>query len=175
MENNPYDYWIETYSGKKFYVLRPWESQIDIRDIAHALSLVCRFAGHCSEFYSVAEHSVRVSGLVSKQTALAALLHDAAEAYIGDTPRPIKTEEEKLLEDIIQKEILANFDVIHFDEEEVKKADMILLATEARDLMDNIQDWYLPEPVLVKRIIPWSSRVAEREFLQRFHKLGGLM
>ena len=53
--------WIQTYSGKKFYPLDPRPEDIDIRDIAHALSLNCRFNGHCRCFYSVAEHSVGVS------------------------------------------------------------------------------------------------------------------
>ena len=53
--------WIETYSGKRFYILDPRPQDVDIVDIAHALSLLTRFTGHTREFYSVAQHSVLVS------------------------------------------------------------------------------------------------------------------
>ncbi|MEM4379972.1 MAG: hypothetical protein QXL01_04720, partial [Thermoplasmatales archaeon] len=80
--------WIETYSGKKFDYLA--QSELDIEDIAHALSNLCRFNGHTRVFYSVAEHSVNVSSMVPPELKIAALLHDAAEAYIGDVPSPLK-------------------------------------------------------------------------------------
>ncbi|MFG0247924.1 MAG: phosphohydrolase, partial [Phycisphaeraceae bacterium JB051] len=78
--------WIQTYTGKAFYPLREDPGIIDIRDIAHALSLQCRFNGHCSDFYSVAQHSVHVSEVVPQAFALWGLLHDAAEAYMSDLP-----------------------------------------------------------------------------------------
>jgi len=86
--------WIQTFTGKAFYPFDPRPEDICIQDIAHALSNLCRWGGHCSRFYSVAEHSVYVSREVAKHcdahSALAGLLHDATEAYLVDLPRPIK-------------------------------------------------------------------------------------
>lgn len=87
--------YIETFTGKKFYFLDPTPDMVDIEDIAHSLSNQCRFAGHVSKFYSVAEHSINVCNLVQRATrddrlSLAALLHDASEAYLIDIPSPIK-------------------------------------------------------------------------------------
>lgn len=87
--------WIQTYTGKRFYPLDPRADDIDLVDIAHALSLVTRFGGHAVRHYSVAEHSILVACHVARddpdpQVVLAALLHDASEAYLGDVPRPLK-------------------------------------------------------------------------------------
>jgi len=63
---------------------------ICIEDIAHSLSMQCRFGGHLPRFYSVAEHSIRCMELAKQEDKLSALLHDASEAYLMDIPRPIK-------------------------------------------------------------------------------------
>ena len=81
---------IQTVSGQIVELVNPNPEQIFTADIGHALSQVCRFAGHTSRFYSVAQHSVLVPHLVPKEYALEGLLHDAAEAYIGDVARPLK-------------------------------------------------------------------------------------
>ena len=73
--------WLQTYTGKKFYPFDPREEEVDILDIAHALSQLCRFGGHTKEFYSVAEHCVLVSMCCPSEVKLLGLLHDAAEAY----------------------------------------------------------------------------------------------
>ena len=83
-----------TYTGKEFYPLDPNPADIDIKDIAHALSNCCRFAGHIKSFYSVAQHSVIVSELCEPENALAGLLHDASEAYLSDIARPVKYTEQ---------------------------------------------------------------------------------
>lgn len=89
-------HWISTLLVPKFDFLEPVEEDVHIEDIAHALSMICRFGGHCDRFYSVAEHSTllvwRLSnvGTVSALTLLAALLHDAEEAYLPDITSPIK-------------------------------------------------------------------------------------
>ena len=82
--------WIQTYTGRKFFPLTDEPGEIDLRDIAHSLALQCRFNGHCRQFYSVAEHSVRVSHILPDEEAAWGLLHDAAEAYVSDLPRPLK-------------------------------------------------------------------------------------
>lgn len=95
--------YIRTFTGRMFWPLDPLASDVDIRDIAHALAHKCRYGGHCTRFYSVAEHSIRMarftwSGLAPtpellKEKALlarACLLHDAGEAYLPDVPRPVK-------------------------------------------------------------------------------------
>ena len=81
---------ITTYTGKQFNLLEP---TFDIDDIAHALSNTCRYAGHCSEFYSVAEHSVLVSHLMEELQLgdpFLGLMHDGHEAYLSDVPSPFK-------------------------------------------------------------------------------------
>ena len=82
--------WIETYSGKQFYLDGTDTDSIVIEDIAHALANLCRYNGHTNRFYSVAEHSVLVSYAVPKEYALWGLMHDASEAYLSDIPRPFK-------------------------------------------------------------------------------------
>lgn len=80
-----------TATGRQFFPLDPRPEDVCIEDIAHALSNLCRFGGHCRLFYSVAEHSVHVARSFSdRRLALGALLHDAAEAYLVDVPRPVK-------------------------------------------------------------------------------------
>lgn len=81
---------ILTFTGKKFYPLDPRPEDICIQDIAHSLSLTCRWTGHCHHFYSVAEHSYRVAEMVESKYKKAALLHDASEAYICDLSHPLK-------------------------------------------------------------------------------------
>src|ERR1017187_4953916 len=81
---------ITTFSGIRFWPLLPNPADIRIEDIAHALSNQCRFGGQAREFYSVAEHCVRVSQLCRPEDALWGLLHDASEAYLSDVPAPMK-------------------------------------------------------------------------------------
>lgn len=171
-------HWITTYTGKKFHFLAPQPEEIDIIDIAHALSLTCRFGGQCSQFYSVAEHSIRVAEIVPGEYKLHALLHDASEAYLPDLPRPMKAglPKFKSMELVILKAAWIRFDINNWSlvngmKVVVKEADNILLATEARDLMPNTIDWApLPKP-LKEKIIPASSIHIEQVFLNRFREL----
>lgn len=87
--------WLQTFSGGQFWPLDPRPEHVRLADIAHALSMQCRYLGHTKRFYSVAEHCVLMTRAVLRDTgdeelALNALLHDAAEAYLGDVPRPLK-------------------------------------------------------------------------------------
>jgi hypothetical protein len=172
--------WIQTYSGKAFHYDAPTPDMVDIRDIAHALSNLCRFAGHCKRFYSVAEHSVLVSLLVPPQYALQGLLHDATEAYVVDVPRPLKEmlTDYQDVEDTVWKVIAEKFGLPETLHQSVKLADNMLLLSERNALFDR------PPP------IPWgewrkgispakiavygmSPKPAGAVFLERFKELGG--
>lgn len=86
---------ILTYSGKMFDPIHPDGALIDERDIAHALSMMCRANGHFPTFHSVGQHCLecreeaKARGL-NKRLQLACLLHDGSEAYIADVTRPVK-------------------------------------------------------------------------------------
>ncbi len=82
--------WMQTFTGRKFFPMDPRPGDVDSIDIAHALSLICRYGGHARKYYSVAEHCVLMSYAVPEDHALWALLHDATEAYVGDMVRPLK-------------------------------------------------------------------------------------
>jgi len=172
--------WMQTYSGRIFYPLDPRPEDIDIEDIAHALSLQCRFNGHCRTFYSVAEHSVRVSELLPREFALWGLLHDAAETYLGDLVRPIKRQAEfshyREHERVIEAAVATKFALYPTEiPRQVRHADDVLLATERRDLLgSNPAPWESLPPPLPATIEPLvSPSAAEAAFLWRFCELTG--
>lgn len=167
---------ICTASGQYVDVLRPEQHRFDIEDIAHALSHICRFCGHVREFYSVAQHSVLVSGMLGPSAALAGLLHDASEAYLGDVTLPLKgaLPEYLKIEQRMQAAIMRQFGALPGCEAEVKYADLALLATERRDLVRD-QNIVWPaltgvEPLKV-RIVPLAAAEARRLFLDVFARL----
>lgn len=164
---------ITTFTGKKFHFLDPKPGEIDIRDIAHHLSLKCRFTGACKVFYSVAEHSIRVAEILPAELLLSGLLHDSTEAYMPDVPRPIKEAFGlRKYENIIMDVIAKKYGLTPYAPE-IKIADDTLIATEGRDLMPSTDGWMeLPEP-LKEKIVPVSSQLAEVAFLARFRVYGG--
>jgi hypothetical protein len=173
---------MQTATERKFWPLDPRESDIHIEDIAHALSMICRFGGHCRVFYSVAEHSVRVSTHVEalggeRWHQLAALLHDSPEAYIGDMVRPLKRMPEmegfRDAEERIARAICSRFCVFSLDTPLIQTADEALLATEARDIMggESAGKWTLHAEPQTQTIEPWSMEMARAAFLGRFHAL----
>ncbi len=190
--------WMQTFTGRQFHPFIPDPETVCIEDIAHSLSFTCRYRGHCRDFYSVADHSVRVCD-VSQQSVHAAtalhryaLLHDAAEAYLFDAVAPSKAsisiyrhcqlltstvsfkEMEHVVMAAIYKGLGLDFSQV-FDEmrEIVKQYDLILLATEKRDLMAlEPAPWIdLPKP-LKELIVPRGMAVAEFAFMQRAKDLG---
>lgn len=134
--------WMLTASGKQFDPVDPQPDMIDLVDIAHGLANECRFAGQCRFFYSVAQHSVLVSQIVSPAHAWEALLHDATEAYIKDIPSPVKRllPDYRALEARIEAAIRVRFGLPAEKSSEVAHADLVLLATERRDLMTSAGD-----------------------------------
>jgi len=168
--------WIETFSGLKFYPLDPQPEDICIEDIAHALALQCRYNGHSRVFYSVAEHSVRMSRLDLPGCPKWRLMHDAAEAYISDVPSPIKPMLRgfKKIEESISMIIGKKYSLGIPNHTEIKYADMVMLAMEKRDiLMQGGPQWRieLPNPLFKHKIHPWKWQKAKTEFLLRFIEL----
>lgn len=168
------DNFIQLHSGIDFHFLDPDPEDINIYDIAHTLSLLCRFGGHCTEFYSVAEHSVRCSLIIDPEHAFEALMHDATEAYLVDMPRPIKNvlKGYRDIESRLDKVIRTKFGLPKTMTDPVKFIDDTMLATERRDLMPPMATpWvWLPKPDESK-IDPWSPKYAKTRFLERFNEL----
>ena len=180
MENDRKGSWIQTYTGKKFWPFSPLPDDVDFRDVAHALSNLCRFGGHCREFYSVAEHSIRACNLIDWDdhpvAALAALLHDASEAFLVDLTRPLKHgtvlgAEYRSIEHSVQLAINSKIGLPpmshHLDK--VVSADETMLVTEARDLMGlaSFEKWStIKKGVLPLKdpIMPMSPAAAKRLF-----------
>lgn len=168
--------WIQTYTGRQFWPLDPRPEDIDIRDIAHALAHKCRYSGHTSQFYSVAEHSVFVSDNVPEDLALWGLLHDAAEAYLPDVPRPLKHEPEmawfRAVEARIMGAVCDHFGLCRDEPREVSRVDAAILADEMAQLMaPPPAPWNLPEPPVGLRLPCYSPETAEFLFLYRFDRL----
>lgn len=168
--------YIQTFSGKRINLLDPKVDDICIEDIAQALSLQCRFSGHCKEFYSVAQHSVFVSKLCEPQDAMYGLLHDASEAYLVDIPKPLKYSgkfdvylkfEEKMMKVIHKK-----FNLNKEEPESVKMADRVMLMTEARDLASKFNpcDWGKVPPATFT-IKPVFYTEAKEMFLNRYNEI----
>lgn len=165
--------WIITYTGKRFYPLDPRPEDIDIEDIAHALSLVNRFTGHTRFPYSVAEHSIECSRYVTDGQYLGALLHDAAEAYVNDLARPFKQylHDYKIVENRILDVIEDKFGV-NTRTSQIKTVDARTLVTEASWLC-NGEDWWhgkqwpAPLPYSISAHKNWTQ--VEDLFLERFY------
>jgi hypothetical protein len=167
--------WMQTFSGHRFFPLDPRPDEISALDIAHALSLLCRYGGHVDRFYSVAEHSVLMSEAVAPEHALAALLHDATEAYVVDVPRPLKRclPDYRAIEASVWGAICLRFRLAGDLPAEVKDADTRILLTERDALMSRTrylwaQDDLEPLPVT---ITGWPPDEAEARFTARLAQL----
>ena len=162
-------------------------SEIALEDIAHALSNICRYNGHCRKFYSVAEHSVLVSRIIAKmwpddhESILAGLMHDATEAYVGDVTTPLKVLFPKFmeLEGQLAEDIAKKFKIKWSKQtsDRVKIADLTALSTEARLLFGDVSKWaaikvYEPQNDLLESGFPMSPEAAKKLFLKEFKKIG---
>jgi len=191
--------WIQTFTGRQFFPLRPTIGELSIIDIAHALAMKCRFTGHVSTFYSVAEHCVHCSFRVPREHALWALLHDAAEAYLPDVARPIKgrlwviegigpllpgNRQEVSqrtfsdAEDAILRVVARRFGLCWPMPECVKRTDLAMLATERDVLMHpGSEVWHDLAGVqryaelLTPGALGWEWQTAKSQFLARFEEL----
>ncbi|KLK91389.1 phosphohydrolase [Microvirga vignae] len=161
--------WIQTYSGAQFWPMDPRAGDIRLQDIAHALSMLCRYTGHCKRFYSVAEHSVLLSEVVEPKHRLWALLHDASEAYLVDVPRPVKPflTGYREAEGEIMLCVAERFGLSATMPKAVKEADNRILTDEATQNMSAPPvPWSnMGEPLGVT-LRYWSPERAEREFLE---------
>lgn len=170
--------WMQTYTGLAFR-FPPTPDMISVIDIAHALSMQCRYNGHCRRFYSVAEHSVLMARWFldrdQPDLARAALFHDAGEAYVSDVPRPLKPHVPafQVLSDAVDEVIAAKWRVAHMHAPEIAAADWRILTDEKAALMgDAPEPWFLhPAGGLGVEIRCWSPETAERELLGTFRLL----
>ena len=190
--------WFQTYSGHKVNPMTLESEDVHLADVAHALSMICRFNGHCIRHYSVAQHSVHGAHLALSSEAFATLLdrqklarwfliHDAAEAYLVDMPRPVKyadkfhddarwTKGFRSLEYAVQEVCNQQFMGIKQPscnfEEAIKDLDNVMLATEREQLVNHHGvDWNLPLPPHPQKLPVWTPEEAERQFVITYRAL----
>ncbi len=171
---------ISTYSGAAFDFQDPDISSINILDIAHGLSMMCRFNGHVRSFYSVAEHCVLGASKVPEQYRLPFLLHDASEAFIADIVSPAKKllPEYLHLERRVQCAVAFRFGFVPdlFQRPEIHEADIRMCITERNQLQPlyrpelwvKLDSWAPYDDVFVEC---WSPAEAEQRFLSLFWEL----
>lgn len=172
---------IETYSGTMFDILDPRPEQFTIEDIAHSLSMLCRFTGHVKYFYSVGQHSWLGSYIVPANNALEFLLHDASEAFIGDMNRPLKHltaagPAYQEIEERVMRVIREKFHLPEVQSEAIHQVDNQMLYAEKEQLMGNgvwtkqmIQGCQAEDRTAAKVFIyEMSPKEVEKQFLSRF-------
>lgn len=154
---------IATYTGKVFDLAVMDPDSIDIKDIARALSMNCRWGGHVKTYYSIAEHSVRVCEAVENpRYKMQALLHDASEAYLLDIPKPFKImmPEYVALEDKLMHVIAEKFGFEYPLRPEVKVVDKMQLNWE----------WYNLKEVIEPKTY-MTPREAEKAFMKLYREV----
>lgn len=186
--------WILTHTGVQFVLTNPTPEMVRFDDIAHALSRINRFTGHGRRFYSVAEHSVAVMRRVAelggdRDEQRAALLHDAAEAYVGDASSPLKAAMRRVQAGRVYPAIESDYDILEARAHRVvshrfglrwvvptivKRADLELVAIEGEHLLGPLPAGWGPPNVLVSDYRPrcWPSEYAEMEFRDAWDQLG---
>lgn len=174
---------IQTYTGLMVDPMHLSLQDIRLEDIAHALSNLCRFTGHTSRFYSVAEHCVHASRVAAEWATREALLHDASEAYLQDIPTPIKQcngmEFYRAAEKRAQRAVSARFGVGALDSVYVRQADVRMLHYEGCILMPG-GPWDHDIGTETARLLGYqifglhgpTPVEAERMFLSRARELG---
>jgi len=175
--------WQQTYTGLQFWPLDPRTEEVCIEDIAHHLSMTCRYGGAVKSFYSVAQHSILVSEALERRHPTRpdlwrwGLLHDASEAYLPDVQRPIKPDLDGFAE--IEKRVMTaicwKFGLVLWEPAEVKTVDTAIVGDEGRCLMRKIEARWprLTEPPLGIVIKPKPPDMAEMAFIKRYRELWG--
>lgn len=175
-------------SGKVVDPLNLQTGDVLLHDIAHHLGNSCRFSGGTDPFYSVAEHSVRVTRWVRQQSGSIedqrwALVHDASEAYLVDLPKPLKADPAfgrafRRVEASIERVVAEKFSLTGTIPSIVHDGDKCLYAAEVRDLMPpspQWDEWEIPAELQAKvpihEIKPWGAAKGRRKFLLEFEKL----
>lgn len=173
------DQGIEMLNGNMFSFQDPDPTVLDMEELAHVLSNICRFSGHVRHFYSVAQHAVNASRIVAPEFAKAALLHDTAEAFTNDIVTPLKhiVPLFRDLERVIESRMADHWGFQYPLPEEVKWADLAMLKIEKEVLKPSATDWsvlegieidHIRELVMVGPMSPWEARAA---FLQRWEEV----
>lgn len=179
--------WMQTHTGVAFYPLSPRAEDVSPLDIAHSLAMQCRYNGHVKRFYSVAEHCVLMADFIidgsdirdaetARELALWALLHDAAEAYIGDMVRPLKLHMPafRRADDDVTAVIADRFGLVSRTiPPEVKAIDTRILLDERAALLGTPPgEWTMEgmQPLGVK-IHAWDPERAKREYMLRLVEL----
>lgn len=173
--------WMQTFTGRRFFPLDLRAEDLDIEDIGHALGLLCRYNGHTSRFYSVAEHSVLMvehafAHGVGRSTLRTILMHDAAEAYVGDCAYAVKQVIPgfKELEAKVEKVLAEKFylDQSFDTKKAVKELDRRIVLNERRALLKSKHEWvadaYEPLNVVIRC---WAPSVATHYFLDLYDQV----
>jgi len=168
--------WIQTFSGRQFWPLDPKPEHVHIVDVAHALSHLCRYAGHCTKFYSVAEHSLLLTWALrrdgySDDVQRWALMHDAPEAYVVDMPRPIKRRmrEYKAIENMVETAVAVRFGLPLVIPDIVHEYDSRICNDERRYMMNPcVVDWGDMGAPLDVRPFFFDSKSVKTHFLTEF-------
>lgn len=176
---------IITFTGRYFDFTNIWQNEVEIPDIAKGLSNVCRFAGQCNHFYSVAEHSVLVADILQRAGApapvvFAGLMHDASEALLGDITSPLKSmlpgyvEIEAEVQSYLMDRLAPG---ARHEAHAIRTADLIALAIEQRDVMHNKDVWgaltgvYGCDAIEKFKIFePQMPEMAYEQFLTRYRE-----
>jgi uncharacterized protein len=170
---------LDTVSNREIDLQKPSEDSIDIYDIAHGLSLICRFGGQITRFYSVAQHSLLVTALAPHNLKKVALLHDASEAFLGDVIKPLKallgksySEIEASFEEVIFHKFGLDFGKLA----EVKSYDIQAAWLEDRALRQGKPSMLEQTMKEANMIIAGSSMyyqpiIAKMEFMKAFNQL----
>lgn len=166
---------MTTYTGRQFWPIDPRPDDVHIDDIAHGLSMLCRYGGHTMDFYSVAEHCCHVHDAAPQEHKAWALLHDASEAYIADIIRPLKPSLAGYYahEGRVMRAVCVRFGLLGSMPDAVKALDDRIINDEAAQAMSApiSVPWDDSVKPLGIRLGFWPPYMAKREFLVRFNAL----
>lgn len=166
---------ILLHNGDFFDFQDPFNHEFDIESIATALSNLCRYTGHVTRFYSVAEHCYLVSLLVPEQFALEGLMHDASEAFCGDVSSPLKQllPDYKYIEENVQEAIARYYNLQYPFPPCIKEADKIAYVTERKTVGDTGIDalWHTNVKPDKIKVVGYTPATARKLFINRFRSL----